>query len=132
MLLFSFMAYRSPLEIRVGLVTNPDTPPFSNRHHPVSCIAHGKQPPNIRSQISAAACPKNSDDGQDNVFIERLWRSLKHEDIYPKGYADGRDVKDGISSWMEIYNGRAFIKRLAIAPQCQSGLKDRRPRRPWT
>jgi hypothetical protein len=33
------MAYRSPLEIRVGLVANPDTPPFSNRHHPVSCIA---------------------------------------------------------------------------------------------
>jgi len=31
--------YRSPLEIRVGLVANPDTPPFSNRHHPVSCIA---------------------------------------------------------------------------------------------
>lgn len=26
----------------------------------------------------------------DNVFIERLWRSLKHEDIYLKGYADGR------------------------------------------
>ena len=42
MLLFSFMAYRSHLEIRVGLVTNPDTPPFSNRHHPVSCIAHAK------------------------------------------------------------------------------------------
>src|SRR5262252_3018031 len=26
----------------------------------------------------------------DNVFIERLWRSLKHEEIYLKGYADGR------------------------------------------
>ena len=25
----------------------------------------------------------------DNVFIERLWRSLKHEDIYLKAYADG-------------------------------------------
>ena len=25
----------------------------------------------------------------DNVFIERLWRSLKHEDVYLKGYADG-------------------------------------------
>jgi putative transposase len=23
----------------------------------------------------------------DNVFIERLWRSLKYEDVYPKGYA---------------------------------------------
>ena len=29
----------------------------------------------------------------DNVFIERLWRSLKHEDIYLKGYADGGKAK---------------------------------------
>ena len=28
----------------------------------------------------------------DNVFIERLWRSLKYEDIYLKGYADGREA----------------------------------------
>ena len=27
----------------------------------------------------------------DNVFIERLWRSLKYEDVCPKGYADGRE-----------------------------------------
>jgi hypothetical protein len=39
MLLISFMAYRSPLEIRDGLVTIPDTPLFSDRHHPVSRIA---------------------------------------------------------------------------------------------
>ena len=34
----------------------------------------------------------------DNVFIERLWRSLKHEDIYLKGYADGREAKAMIAS----------------------------------
>ncbi len=28
----------------------------------------------------------------DNVFIERLWRSLKHEDIYLKGYAGVLDA----------------------------------------
>jgi putative transposase len=32
----------------------------------------------------------------DNVFIERLWRSLKHEDIYLKGYTDGREAKAGL------------------------------------
>ena len=32
----------------------------------------------------------------DNVFIERLWRSLKHEDIYLKGYADGCEARAGI------------------------------------
>jgi putative transposase len=42
----------------------------------------------------------------DNVFVERLWRSLKHEDIYLKGYADGREARAGISSWMTFYNAR--------------------------
>jgi putative transposase len=42
----------------------------------------------------------------DNVFIERLWRSLKHEDIYLKGYADGDEVKVGIASWIGFYNLR--------------------------
>ena len=32
----------------------------------------------------------------DNVFIERLWRSLKYEDVYLKGYADGREAARGI------------------------------------
>src|SRR6266436_3629902 len=44
-----------------------------------------------------AAGVKISMDGRgrwiDNVFIERLWRSLKYEDIYLKGYADGHDAK---------------------------------------
>jgi putative transposase len=42
----------------------------------------------------------------DNVFIERLWRSLKYEDIYLKGYADGREAKAGIAVWIAFYNGR--------------------------
>jgi len=40
----------------------------------------------------------------DNVFIERLWRSLKYEDIYLKGYADGREARTGIGLWMAFYN----------------------------
>jgi len=44
----------------------------------------------------------------DNIFIERLWRSLKHEDIYLKHYADGREARAGIASWIAFYNnGRA-------------------------
>ena len=42
----------------------------------------------------------------DNVFIERLWRSLKHEDVYLKGYADGREAKAGIGAWIAFYNTR--------------------------
>ena len=40
----------------------------------------------------------------DNVFIERLWRSLKYEDVYLKGYVDGRDAKAGIAAWIAFYN----------------------------
>ena len=58
----------------------------------------------------AAAAIKISMDGRgrwmDNVFIERLWRSLKHEDIYLKGYADGREAKAGIGDWIAFYNSR--------------------------
>jgi putative transposase len=42
----------------------------------------------------------------DNVFIERLWRSLKYEDIYLKGYGDGREAKAGIATWIAFYNTR--------------------------
>jgi putative transposase len=40
----------------------------------------------------------------DNVFIERLWRSLKYEDVYLKGYADGHEAKAGIAEWIGFYN----------------------------
>jgi putative transposase len=42
----------------------------------------------------------------DNIFIERLWRSLKHEDIYLKHYADGHEARAGIGQWFAFYNGR--------------------------
>jgi len=40
----------------------------------------------------------------DNVFIERLWRSLKYEDIYLKGYATVGDLETGVGQWIERYN----------------------------
>ena len=58
----------------------------------------------------AAAGVRISMDGRgrwmDNVFIERLWRSLKHEDVYLKGYADGREARAGIAAWITFYNLR--------------------------
>jgi len=49
----------------------------------------------------------------DNVFIERLWRSLKSEDVYLKGYADGREARAGIAGWISFYNGRRPHQALA-------------------
>jgi putative transposase len=42
----------------------------------------------------------------DNIFIERLWRSLKYEDIYLKDYATGADVWDGLTNWFDLYTHR--------------------------
>jgi len=40
----------------------------------------------------------------DNVFIERLWRSVKYEDIYLKDYEDGLSLKRGMGQWFGHYN----------------------------
>jgi putative transposase len=42
----------------------------------------------------------------DNIFIERLWRSIKYEEIHLKAYADGREARAGIGAWMTFYNDR--------------------------
>ena len=42
----------------------------------------------------------------DNIFIERLWRSIKYEEVHLKAYADGREARAGIGSWMIFYNFR--------------------------
>jgi putative transposase len=42
----------------------------------------------------------------DNVFVERLWRSLKYEEVHLKAYADGREARTGIGAWIAFYNER--------------------------
>src|SRR5580658_6506497 len=42
----------------------------------------------------------------DNIFIERLWRSIKYEEVHLKAYADGREARAGIGFWMTFYNLR--------------------------
>lgn len=40
----------------------------------------------------------------DNIFIERLWRSLKYEDIYLKDYATVPELADGLAAYFTFYN----------------------------
>jgi putative transposase len=55
----------------------------------------------------------------------RLWRSLKHEDIYLKGYADCREAHSGIAAWFVFYNTRrphqALGQRTPMAVWCKCG-----------
>lgn len=40
----------------------------------------------------------------DNVFIERLWRSMKYECIYLHAYETGSEARAGIGRWIDYYN----------------------------
>lgn len=40
----------------------------------------------------------------DNIFIERLWRSLKHGAVYLHELADGLETRRIIGGWMTFYN----------------------------
>lgn len=40
----------------------------------------------------------------DNVFIERLWRSLKYEEVYLKAYRNVKEMESGLSNWFAFYN----------------------------
>ena len=40
----------------------------------------------------------------DNVFIERLWWTVKYEDVYPKCYEDGHLLYEGLDRYFEYYN----------------------------
>ena len=40
----------------------------------------------------------------DNIFVERLWRSLKYEEVYLKGYGGVAELEAGVSAWLRFYN----------------------------
>lgn len=42
----------------------------------------------------------------DNIFVERLWRSLKYECVYLHAWSGGREARAGIGKWMNFYNQR--------------------------
>ena len=44
----------------------------------------------------------------DNIYVERLWRSLKYEDIYLKSYETMRELRDGITKYFVFYNTERF------------------------
>ncbi len=40
----------------------------------------------------------------DNIFVERLWRSVKHEDVYLKGYVNMPGLQLGLTEYFDFYN----------------------------
>ncbi len=48
----------------------------------------------------------------DNIFVERLWRSLKYEDIYIKHYETVKELKEGVTQYFNFSNTRRFHQSL--------------------
>ena len=48
----------------------------------------------------------------DNIFIERLWRTIKYEDIYPKAYETPKEAHIGIHNYIKFYNHERPHSRL--------------------
>ena len=40
----------------------------------------------------------------DNIFMERLWRTVKYEEVYLKAYSNGREAKAGLEAYLHFYN----------------------------
>lgn len=66
--------------------------------------------------VLKSSCVRISMDGKgrylDNIFIERLWRSLKYEDVYIKAYASVPEARRGIGGWLNFYNDERLHQAL--------------------
>ena len=49
----------------------------------------------------------------DNLFVERLWRTVKYEEVYLKAYAGGREAKAGLDAYFSFYNTQRPHQALA-------------------
>ncbi len=48
----------------------------------------------------------------DNIFIERLWRSLKYEEVYLRDYTRVPEARSGVANWFRFYNHQRFHQSL--------------------
>ena len=64
---------------------------------------------------------------RDNVFVERLWRSVKYEEVYLNAYESMSEAKRRIGIWIEYYNSERKHQTLGTTPNLMydesSGLK---------
>jgi putative transposase len=48
----------------------------------------------------------------DNIFTERLWRSVKYEEVYPKDYGDVDEARRSLAAYFELYNRQRLHQAL--------------------
>jgi putative transposase len=48
----------------------------------------------------------------DNIFVERLWRSVKYEEVYLKDYENVTEAIQGLGNYFQFYNTERFHQSL--------------------
>ena len=48
----------------------------------------------------------------DNIFIERLWWTVKYHYLYLHAFDNGRELREGLAQWFSFYNGKRFHQGL--------------------
>jgi len=62
---------------------------------------------------------------RDNVFVERLWRSVKHEEVYLKAYDSVPEARTSIGRYLDFYNGRRPHRIRLGSPICRRRRHER-------
>jgi len=65
----------------------------------------------------------------DNVLVERLWRSVKYENIYLRGYTTIGELEKGLARWFERYNTWRPHQAMGNQTPAEVYQADRRPAR---
>jgi putative transposase len=55
----------------------------------------------------------------DNLFIERLWRTVKYEEVYMKAYDDGREARVSLGEYFPFYNTTRLHQSLVYLTQAE-------------
>jgi putative transposase len=65
----------------------------------------------------------------DNVFVERLWRSVKYEDVYLRGYESVRELEKGLRAYFTFYNGERLHQALEYRTPAEvyHGVEGKKP-----
>ncbi len=54
----------------------------------------------------------------DNIFVERLWRTVKYEEVYLKAYADAREARRELGAYLRFYNDQRPHQALGCRTRC--------------
>jgi putative transposase len=60
----------------------------------------------------------------DNIFVERLWRTVKYEEVYLKSYQSVTEAKNELSNYFQFYNTERLHESLGHRPPCEVYFKE--------